>query len=165
MPYVFILHRDSYQGSKLFFFFTANALGNLPHAAPVILRLSLLSGSPLSNLPTLLHHALHCLDKLEIEVKFCLITPQTLPTCFLTSLHRSSELDQPCLIQDSLLLWGLMVEMLWRSTMTQEQKCPAWDSLTQKLLVWRAIVGEEGSQVGEWARTQVMKVIVLENNL
>jgi len=52
-----------------------------------------------------------------------------------------------------------MVEMLWRSAMTLEQKCPAWDLLTPKLLVWRMIVDEDGSQVGEWARIQVLRIV------
>ena len=132
---------------------------NLAHASPVILRLSLLPGSPLSNLSTLLDHALRCLDKFENEVKFCSTVPQTLPTGFLTSLHGSSGLHQPYSVQEPLLFWGLMVEMLWRSTMTVEQKCPAWDLLMPKLLVWRTIVGGEGSQVGEWARTQVLRMV------
>ena len=51
------------------------------------------------------------------------------------------------------------MEMLWRSAMTLEQKCPAWDLLTPKLLVWRMIVDEDGSQVGEWARIQVLKIV------
>ena len=83
----------------------------------------------------------------------------TLLTGFHTSLHGSSGLHQPYSVQDSLLSWGLMVELLWRSTMTMEQKCPAWDLLMPKLLVWRTIVGGEGSQVGEWARTQVLRII------
>ena len=142
-----------------FFFFTATALENLAHATSVILRLSLLSGSPLNNLSTLLDHALDCLNKFETRVEIRSTITQTVPTDFLTSLHRSSELHQPCLIKDPLLLWGSMVEMLWRSVMTHEQKCPAWDLLTPKLLVWRTIVGREGSQVGEWARTQVLGIV------
>ena len=139
---------------------------NLAYASPVILRLSLLPGSPLNNLSTLLDHALHCLDKFENEVKFCsTVVPQTLPTGFLTSLHGSSGLHQPYSIQDPLPFWGLMVEMLWRSTMTMEQKCPAWDLLMPKLLVWRTMVGGEGSQVGEWARTQVLGIVAIQNNL
>ena len=139
----------------------ASAAENLAHASPVILRLSLLPGSPLNNLSTLLDRALHCLDKFENDVKFCSTVSQTLPTGFATSLHGSSGLHQTYMVQDPLLLWGLMVEMLWRSTMTMEQKCPAWDLLMPKLLIWRTIVGGEGSQVGEWARTQVLKMVAI----
>jgi nucleolar pre-ribosomal-associated protein 1 len=141
---------------------------NLAHASPVILRLSLLPGSPINNLSTLLDHALRCLDKFENEVKFCSTVPQqTLPTTttagFLTSsLHGSSGLHQPYSVQDPLFFWGLMVEVLWRSTMTVEQKCPAWDLLMPKLLVWRTIVGGEGSRVGEWARTQVLRIVAIQ---
>ncbi|KAF8812641.1 hypothetical protein BYT27DRAFT_7159048 [Phlegmacium glaucopus] len=139
------------------------ALENLTYAAPVILRLSLLPGSPLDNLSTLLDHALHCLDKFEKKVDISSKVSPTLPTSSLASLHRSSGLHQPSLIKDPLLLWGSMVEMLWRSAMTQEQKCPAWDLLTPKLLVWRTIVDGEGSQVGEWARTEVLRIVAFRN--
>ena len=149
------------RGLTSFFFLLASAVENLPHACPVILRLSLLPGSPLKNLSALLDHALHCLDKFENEVKFCSTVPQTLPTGTLTALHGSSGLHQPYSVQDPLLFWGLMVEILWRSTMTMERKCPAWDLLMPKLLVWRTIVGGEGSQVGEWARTQVLKIVAI----
>ena len=137
---------------------------NLAHASPVILRLSLLPGSPFNNLSTLLDQALHCLDKFENEVKFCSTVPETLPTGFLTALHGSSGLHQPSSVRDPLLFWGLMVEMLWRSTMSVERKCPAWDLLMPKLLLWRTIVGGEGSQVGEWARTQVLRILAIQNN-
>ena len=147
------------RGLTSFLLLLASAVENLAHASPVILRLSLLPGSPLNNLSNLLDHALHCLDKFENEVKFRSTVPQTLPTGFLTSLHGSSGLHQPYSVQDPLLFWGLMVEMLWRSTMTVERKCPAWDLLMPKLLVWRTIVGGEKSQVGEWARTQVLRFV------
>ena len=100
----------------------ASAAENLAHACPVILRLLLLPGSPLNNLSTLLDHALHCLDKFKNKLTFCSSVSQTLPTGFLTSLHGSSGLHQPYSVQDPLLLWGMMVEMLWRSTMTMEHK-------------------------------------------
>ena len=152
------------RGLTLLFILLASAVENLAHAFPVILRLSLLPGSPLNNLSTLLERALHCLDKFENGVKFSSTVPQTLPTDFLTTLHGSSGLHQPYSVQDPLLFWGLMVEMLWRSTMTVEQKCPAWDLLMPRLLVWRTIVGGEGSQVGEWARTQVLRIVAVQNN-
>ena len=164
MPYVFVV---VWQLSRINpFFWLATALENLVHATPVILRLALLPGCPLNNLSILLDHGLNCLSKFEKEVKFCSTVSQTLlVTDPLGSLHRSSGLHQPHLMKNPLRLWGLIVEMLWRSAMTQEQKCPAWDLLTPKLLVWRTIVGEEGSQVGEWARTQVLRNVALENKL
>ena len=161
MSLFFRLGSDRRLTSLFLLLLLASAAENLAYACPVILRLSLLPGSPLNNLSTLLDHALHCLDKFENEVKFRSTVPETLPTGFFSSLHGSSGLHQPYSIQDSLLLWGSMVEMLWRSTMTVKWKCPAWDLLMPKLLVWRTIVGGEGSQVGEWARTQVLRVVAI----
>ena len=53
--------------------------------------------------------------------------------------------------------WGTCVEALWQVAMRLETKCAEWDMLTARLLLWRSLVGEEGSEVGEWARREVVK--------
>ena len=68
-------------------------------------------------------------------------------------LHRlsfESELDS----------WGHAVEDLWKASMTSEVKGAAWDRLTPRLLVWRATVGERNSPVGEWARREMLSMLL-----
>jgi nucleolar pre-ribosomal-associated protein 1 len=73
------------------------------------------------------------------------------------SLHGAPDLLEPMSEQDPVQVWGEGVEALWRITMTLESKTPTWDALTCRLLLWRAIVGEDGSAVGEWARKEVVR--------
>ena len=68
-------------------------------------------------------------------------------------LHRhsfESELDS----------WGHAVEELWKASMASEVKGAAWDRLTPRLLVWRATVGERNSPVGEWARREMLSMLL-----
>lgn len=73
--------------------------------------------------------------------------------------HRSHGLYEPYPVDNPLQLWGDSVEALWRVTMTFEEKSAAWDALSSRLVIWRAIVGEEVSAVGEWVRTEVVQNI------
>ncbi|CAL1701993.1 unnamed protein product [Somion occarium] len=57
---------------------------------------------------------------------------------------------------EPLWLWGRTLEDLWQVTL-QMERCPCWKGLTYRLLLWRAIVGEQRSVVGEWARRQVLR--------
>jgi nucleolar pre-ribosomal-associated protein 1 len=57
------------------------------------------------------------------------------------------------------LKWGACVEALWRSCMELETKSAAWDALSTRMLLWRSIVGPQGSSAGEWARRQVVAII------
>ncbi|KAF8164735.1 ribosome 60S biogenesis N-terminal-domain-containing protein [Crassisporium funariophilum] len=142
---------------------STNAVEIFPHATTVILRLALLNGSPLLTLPKLLDRAMRCLEQFER------IIPSTSPTLTALllsdpvspSLHRSSTLHQRCSLDHPLLLWGSAVEALWRAAMAVNWKSGAWDLLTPKLLLWRSIVGYEGSLVGEWARVQVVNNIAI----
>jgi nucleolar pre-ribosomal-associated protein 1 len=59
-------------------------------------------------------------------------------------------------------LWGQSVELLWRVTMTVMDKnsmLSAWTALTPRLLLWRSLVGEERSAVGEWARRETVRLV------
>lgn len=54
-----------------------------------------------------------------------------------------------------------MVAMLWRVSMSIEQKCDAWDKLTPRVILWRSIYAAEGSgavitDTVEWARKEVV---------
>lgn len=73
-------------------------------------------------------------------------------------LHGSLGLREPMHNDDDLVhVWGKGVEALWRVTMTFNEKLSNWDALTCRFLLWRAIVGEDASQVGEWARREVIR--------
>lgn len=127
-------------------------------AARVTLRLSLLPGPISPNLPPLLHQAVECLRQLE--------KVQTLPTSWEAPVphlvpsrgsppHGASGLHEIHGIDDPMLNWGEAVESLWRVSMQLEKKTAAWDALTSRLLIWRAIIGAEGSATGEWVRREV----------
>lgn len=70
--------------------------------------------------------------------------------------HSAFRLHEAPACDDHVQVWGDAVEALWRITMTFETKISAWDTLTCRLLLWRAMVGEDASVVGEWARREVI---------
>lgn len=73
--------------------------------------------------------------------------------------HRSQGLHRLD-FGDDLNSWGCIVEDLWRVSMSCDGNGAAWGQLTSRLLVWRAIVGERGSPVGEWARKQTVSMLL-----
>ncbi|KAF4602702.1 hypothetical protein EYR40_005919 [Pleurotus pulmonarius] len=128
--------------------------------APVVLRLSLLPGTPLQKLPNLLKT---CIDTLRVteentEVHGLERIVVKAPSTSRDPPHPSAELFGLEELEDTddLHIWGEIVENLWRAGMTVRQLNGAWDALTCRLLVWRSIVGEEGSEVGGWARREVV---------
>ena len=62
----------------------------------------------------------------------------------------------------NLLHWGRTVENLWGFATRFELKGKVWDQLSSRLLVWRMIVGEKHSRVGEWLRKQVTQSLASE---
>ncbi|KAJ7459833.1 ribosome 60S biogenesis N-terminal-domain-containing protein [Mycena latifolia] len=128
-------------------------------AAPVILRLSSLPGrSPLA-LPELLGYCLDGVKLLETRVDIPRSQTPVLRSASAPELppHSGQEL-QVVGDHDPLLTWGKSVEYLWQASMTLSEKPVVWDALTSRLLIWRSVVGEEGTAVGEWARK-----VTLEN--
>src|ERR1700722_14207430 len=124
--------------------------------ARAILRLSMLPGSSPSGLSSLLLNATarleHVEKTIEIPETFPLLQSDSLPTAPHTARSTSDVVE--------LELWGQSVEFLWRVTMTApDKRWPSWDVLTPRLLLWRAMVGEEGSKVGEWTRREVIRLI------
>jgi nucleolar pre-ribosomal-associated protein 1 len=123
------------------------------------LRLSLLPGPSAPHLSLLVDRLLQTLKHLEKE---------TTPPVPYRKKHHAAESQMPPLHGALRLfetpsgcnpveVWGEGVEALWQITMTIERKSPAWDALTCRLLLWRAMVGEDGSTVGEWARKEVVR--------
>lgn len=125
----------------------------------VILRLSLLPYPPATAIDRTIVSATAKLQKMEAPIDVATASTSAL-TLFLSSEkqqkseapHAPHEVSR--VTEDPLLLWGACVEALWRSAMQLEAKCAAWDALSARILLWRSIVGAEGSQAGEWARKQ-----------
>ena len=61
--------------------------------------------------------------------------------------------------RDPLLRWGRSIEDLWQASMTLPDKPLVWDALTRRLLIWKSVVGEDGSALGEWVRQNVREVL------
>jgi len=99
------------------------------------------------------------LKRLEKEVRIPVsyrtkniaLRSQTLPP------HGAHGLLDAMSSHDPAQVWGNGVEALWQITMTLEYKTATWDALICRLLLWRAMVGEDETVVGEWARREVIR--------
>lgn len=60
--------------------------------------------------------------------------------------------------KDAITEWGGCVEHLWRVCVSRHEKCPEWDALTHRLLVWNAI-NSGRTKVGEWARKEAIQCL------
>lgn len=153
-----------------------NILEVFPHAVRVILRLALLNGPPLAGLPSLLDRSVDCLEKLESWMQFNFSSPSISTTDQDINFipcppHRSHSIHQRLSsVQNALQtelysqqLFGILLEMLWRASMSLDGKCAAWERLTPRMLLWRSITSQNtGShfEVAEWARREVVANIV-----
>lgn len=137
---------------------------------PLILRLSLLFGPSSYHLAPAIALATHALSALETKLElssashtslalYCLRTPTDAHTSLPPHTTSTLHLAKP---EAGLGTWGACVEALWRAAMSLEEKCEEWGALTARLLLWRTLVGEEGSMVGEWARREVVQNLVRE---
>ncbi|KZT00261.1 uncharacterized protein LAESUDRAFT_688308 [Laetiporus sulphureus 93-53] len=133
----------------------------LYHAAPAVLRLSFIPCPPTPSIDRLITRCVLRLRDLEKD-----LTISHLGALSRTrdNVSRSSTRLPPHpahglfgqIGSDPLEEWGECLETLWRATMSQGRSCTAWNELTPRLLIWRALAGEEKSKVGEWARRQVI---------
>lgn len=147
-----------------FFLLTLSPVNTLPIfslAVQVILRLSVLPGPAIPGLVPLLAQATDCLKVLENT------TMMTISSIDLSAVpnqprppHQSVGLHESYHTENELQVWGKSVEALWRVSMTLEEKSSSWDILTTRLLIWRAVVGEDGSELGEWARRELLQNIL-----
>ncbi|PPR04905.1 hypothetical protein CVT24_007149 [Panaeolus cyanescens] len=156
----------------------SSAAQNFLHASPVILRLASLNGAQSGrtkseDLPSLLRLATHQLHKLEPSIPTSV--PQTISPDALKTLkskfihqapHRSNTIHQriqvddhevsPTALQPKLVAWGTNLELLWQACMLTTQSKDTWDALTPRLLLWRSLIGEQNTAIGEWARKEVV---------
>lgn len=132
----------------------------LQQGAVVILRLSLIPGVPFHSLRAVLSRAAEYLEYLEPTIHLHRSLHRSLDVKNLVVLaqppHRAQGLHSIPVTVDPLRMWGEIVEMLWRASMSLDEGTHAWAMLTRRLVVWRALVGEEACQVGEWARKEAV---------
>lgn len=134
-------------------------------SVPVALRLSLLPCPPTAHVAQYLACSLTWLRSFEADIDIPILppVPNSQPTNQKSvpphAGHGLWEMPE----RETWLVWGECVEDLWRVTMTLpargdtgERIMGVWGELTARILVWRALVGREGSEVGEWARQQVL---------
>ena len=128
----------------------------LQQGATVALRLSLIPGIPDHSLRNVLSHATEYLQSLEPGIELHRSPRPAEPKHLHGPPHRAQGLHDVPPTDDPLGTWGEIVEALWRIAMSLDDGTPAWAMLTRRLVVWRALVGEEACQVGEWARKEVV---------
>lgn len=129
----------------------------LQQAAAVALRLSLIPGIPGHSLRDVLSRAAEYLQHLEPAIHpHRSLRPIEQQNSHALPPHRAQGLHDAPATVDPLRTWGEIVEALWRASMSLDDGTHAWAVLTRRLVVWRALVGEEASQVGEWARKEVV---------
>ena len=131
----------------------------LQQAAAVTLRLSLIPGIPGHSLRSVLSRAAEYLQHLEPAIHLhrpLRPVDQPNPHALAPPPHRAQGLCDVPTTADPLRTWGEIVEALWRAAMSLDDGTHAWAALTRRLIVWRALVGEEACPVGEWARKEVV---------
>jgi len=143
-------------------FLATNADAIFPCAVPAILRLSLLQGPVLYDLPTLLDLATTHLGVLEAKIHLdgassMLWRPKTVirnPPYHSLTIHQPMPMDD----LNSLQQFQHLLELLWRATMAASRKCDAWDKLTVRLLVLGGYFMKGlDDDVAEWARVEVIR--------
>ncbi|KAF8548696.1 hypothetical protein OG21DRAFT_1489159 [Imleria badia] len=131
----------------------------LHQGAAVALRLSLIPDLPDHSLRVVLSRATEYLQLLEPGIELHRsprpAEPKN-PHVRALPPHRAQGLHDVPETVDPLGTWGEIVEVLWRVAMSLDDGTHAWAMLTTRLVVWRALVGEEACQVGEWARKEVV---------
>lgn len=138
-----------------------NDVGILCQLATLVLRLSLMRGAPKHYLHPVLGHAVIYLKQLEPSIQLCGQSGE-IPVSMrelASPPHRAQGLHIIPSIANSFLAWGKIVEAFWRVSMALDHRTPVWDTLTSRLLIWRGIVGEDGSPVGEWARKESIGIL------
>lgn len=146
---------------------TACTTSVLPYATDLLLRVALLPGSPLVDMNPLVTLAMKSLQKMEEDVE---VVPVS---------HFDSERAQykngilpphsarglfDCDRTDPVREWGECVERLWRACISRDDKCPEWDALTHRLLVWNGIHAGR-TVVGEWARKETIRCLGLAHQV
>ena len=71
--------------------------------------------------------------------------------------HSGQDLFNTFADEHATWWYGQCVETLWRIAMNLPKAHAQWDSLTDKMLVWRAYAGDENSALGEWVRKEVVR--------
>ncbi|KAH6899471.1 ribosome 60S biogenesis N-terminal-domain-containing protein [Coprinopsis sp. MPI-PUGE-AT-0042] len=147
---------------------SASAIQVLPYATRVILRLVGYSKVSYPVLVEVMNLALERLEDLEATVPLPDATTATTGARRLNlndlvppGLHNSYGLHDMPAVEHSFVLWGRIVEVLWKAVMLSpgEDLPTVWDKFTSRLLIWRAFVGAANSPEGEWARVQSVRNI------
>ncbi|KAH0839437.1 ribosome 60S biogenesis N-terminal-domain-containing protein [Lanmaoa asiatica] len=138
----------------------------LRQGATLALRLSLVPGVPYHALHGVLSRAAAYLQHLEYSIHLCRLrqpVERNLHALPSPPHHAQGLHNLPAMDDEPLQTWGEIVEMLWRVAMSLDDDddddgthVHGWAMLTRRLVVWRALVGEEASPVGEWARKEVV---------
>ncbi len=127
--------------------------------ARVLLRLALLPGPLIPTSASLLNRTVHCLEEMERQIEWKPLESRRAPTP-LSSLHTKLHLFNNT-SEDPVREWGQTVESLWRVSMTFSNKEPAWDLLSSRLLIWRALMdAADDSGIAEWARLEVIRNLI-----
>jgi len=132
----------------------ADAVTNFVLAVPTILRLSSIEDEVPPGFADLLHLSFSCLQKWEATLPPLAGNLPHSASRNTTITVRPSHTVQPTPKSSTIEDWGSVVELLWQATM-QLSDVRLWHQATYRLLVWRAMSGQE-CDIGEWARREVV---------
>jgi hypothetical protein len=112
-------------------------------------------------MPTLAATALRLLDHLERTIDPPFKTDLSGPRAVAPALpHRShaAALASPAADVPAVQTWANCVRDLWRANMALSGKTYAWDALSARMLVLRALAGH-ATGVEEWVRRQAISML------
>ncbi|KAF8665731.1 hypothetical protein AX16_000179 [Volvariella volvacea WC 439] len=135
----------------------ARAAEILSLAAPIILRCGLMATTPPLGLPRTLKCAVICLNKFEESINLDSgqeIMANESPSPRLPP-YKSYAIHEPSHIKNTAEGWGHVVEILWQASMLLDDPTQ-WSELTSRMLLVRALRGEEGSRLVEWVRKEII---------
>ncbi|KAF5371492.1 hypothetical protein D9615_009605 [Tricholomella constricta] len=140
---------------------SSNISATLPLVIQATLRLSLLPGPQVPELPCLLGLCVESLKHLEASTTVPPTSIGTSPSSPLPSgpLYKAHEIHESLHCENPVQIWGAAVEALWRVSMSLEAVTGDWDLMTSRMLVWRALIGpgHDAAAMSEWARREVVR--------
>jgi nucleolar pre-ribosomal-associated protein 1 len=73
--------------------------------------------------------------------------------------HRATAIRIEGVHNPTLEIWAECVEKLWQVAMMLPGRTLTWDALSARMVLWRALAGEEASLTTEWVRRETVRML------